>query len=58
MNKDVLTSVCWFLCEYGYVPRNVIAGSYDKPILGFVFFFFEKLSSKVTVSVCISISNW
>ena len=57
MNKDVLTSVCRFLCEYGYVPRNMIAGSYDKPIFG-VCFFFEKLSSEVTASVCISTSNW
>ena len=43
MNKDVLTSVCRFLCEYGYVPRNVIAGSYDKPILGFCVFFWETI---------------
>ena len=57
MNKDVLTSVCRFLCEYGYVPRNMIAGSYDKPIFG-VCFFFEKLSSEVTASVCTSTSNW
>ena len=41
MNKDVLTSVCRFLREYDCVPRNMIAGSDDKPIWGFVLFFWE-----------------
>ena len=70
MNKDVLTSVCRFLCEYKFsTPLIVHQGIWllDHTIsqfffsfyfLFFFFFFFLRNSSKMNVSLCISTSNW